>query len=310
MEPLITPILDFVWPSPWVSKPGCGEPRVLHLPFPPIGCTLQACTQQACLPDIPPASSRGQATVVILTWQFLDSTHIYLTPCLNHLVWSSKISMSFKSLCVVHFFKPCNKFSLITITDQYCLDINDQYWLSGMVCLQKHYILELIVLNISQCKLWELCWYMTSGGSRISYGGGGLRSDATFRKISIKKRKNWDSRGGDQRNPLWMIRKRWLLLVCGGGSRISHRGCQASSRCQLLSQLHFIKFVGETKESGPLGGGGGRGWGCWHVSLGPPMMTIVAGGAYVKKYCCSTAHFHRCLHAEKVGHLKPHACFF
>ena len=31
---------------------------------------------------------------------------------------------------------------------------------------------------------------------------------------------------------------------------------------------------------------------------------------YVKKYCCSTAHFQRCLHALNVGHLKPHACFF
>jgi len=31
---------------------------------------------------------------------------------------------------------------------------------------------------------------------------------------------------------------------------------------------------------------------------------------YVKKYCCSTAHLHRCLHADTVGHLKPDAFFF
>ena len=36
----------------------------------------------------------------------------------------------------------------------------------------------------------------------------------------------------------------------------------------------------------------------------------VLGSTYVQKYCCSTAHFHRCLHAASVGHLKPDAFFF
>ena len=75
--PLIAPILDIVWLSPWVSKPGWFS--CLHTCLHTVnlwvmsGATpafstnrsvhCKACIYQACLPDIPHASSGGQPMV-------------------------------------------------------------------------------------------------------------------------------------------------------------------------------------------------------------------------------------------------------
>jgi len=48
----------------------------------------------------------------------------------------------------------------------------------------------------------------------------------------------------------------------------------------------------------------------WSLEEATHTQTHVKAPTYVKKYCCSTTHFHRCLQAANVGHLNPDALFF
>ena len=118
--PLIAPVFDFVSPSRWVSKPGwfshlytyllaCSEPKG-H-----VWCyTCLFHTQQACLPDIPHASSGGQATVDTNFWQQWDSISCcwidkWMCYPLGHASWLHPLKLS-SILITFHYLLFCKSF--------------------------------------------------------------------------------------------------------------------------------------------------------------------------------------------------------